>query len=80
MNELRQRLLCELDKHAGGYPTWWARHHLSGVTTAVARAEFKKMESEGLVVRSRRGDPNNNIIWVKAAAQAQGESKGGGNG
>lgn len=70
MADLRQRLLGELDTRPGGYPTWWARHHLPGVTTAAARAEFKRMESEGLVVRHRHSS-SNNILWVKAAATPQ---------
>lgn len=63
MTSLRQELLQLVDRAPRGYPTWWAKLDLI-TTTAEARAEFKRMEAEGIVQRSPNST-RNNIIWVR---------------
>lgn len=61
MTALREKLLSELDREPRGYPTWWAKFAIE-CTTAEARAEFKRMEAEGIVQRHPDSTPNN-ILW-----------------
>lgn len=63
MTTLREQLLSELDRESRGYPTWWAKFTID-CTTADARAEFKRMEAEGIVQRLPDSTPNN-ILWKR---------------
>lgn len=63
MSTLREQLLNEMDREPRGFPTWWAKLRIN-TTTAEARAEFKRMEADGLVQR-RPGCDRNNIIWMR---------------
>lgn len=69
MKTLREKLLDELKAHPRGYPTWWVKERLNdGTTVAQARAEFVKLELEGLV--SRRNSSNNCIVWWTPEGEA----------
>ena len=69
MKTLREKLLHQLLISPRGYPTWWTKERLNdGTTNAQARAEFLKMEKEGLV--SRQESYSNCIIWQTPEGKA----------